>query len=1548
VQASRLEQSYRDAITMLGAAGHYNDTDTGVHIWRMAAYARRLAEACGWQQDDCRILETAAPMHDTGKIGIPSDILRKPAKLDAEEWEVMKTHTRIGYDILCQGKGPVFSMAAEVALRHHEKWDGSGYPDGLSGEAIPESARIVALADVFDALTMKRPYKDPWPPQRAMETIRESSGSHFEPRLVRHFEAILPDILAIKIHWDQRGGNDEATAAAPGAPLCGTGCGARLPVLPRTFHPRDARAGTADGRHRWRAPSDHLMTIERDRNYSRAVFFIVLMSFSGLGAFVADKYADSVLREEALQLQVVERLTHFQESQTQLSRAFIATADPRYLNAYESAVDMRAGHGAIPLETDATHDMLHRILELPPEEQGMTGSYLAQLRRARLAGADRRELKAALGLFEQLTAMEVRAMERATGSQSGSVDGSEDSNLLYSQDYEAARSRFIKHVQRASNTIQARASDDEFLATAIRNGALSLSVLGCCLAVLFGYRLYRGITRTAEGLRAAREFSDRVLDTMGGCVVVLDRSGRIVRFNEAAQKLTGYRFEELQGRAVWDCLIPPEATPAVRPVFDQLVIDQVLGTYQNEWLTKDDGRRLLNWHNTVLHDARGEVSHVVAIGEDVTQQRRDEAELAGYRQDLERQVASRTRELQDAVDKVKHTLSAMDSAGIGVHWIGFDSGRVFYGNRHAAEMLGLGRDELNGRHVWEIDPGLSRQRYLELREDLRSQSITTFESRHLRVDGSLLPVEVTVSFQAGNGDQGPHFVCFAKDITARKRLETALEEKTRQLESILRNASIGIMMSKDRHFVWANPALLDIFGYGADELNGMDVRRLYASEDDYDAVGREVNELLREDQTLVRELNMRRKDGISIWVRASAKAVNPFADSLQLITVVEDITEHRMLETRNAQLATLVEEGRDFTGVTDLEGNILYLNAAAKRMVGLLDDDEVRRMHINDLVSEAHLTLPGGVIMPAVLKNDFWEGELTLSHRNGTEVPTRHKAILHRDWRRRPRFVSVLMQDVSAEKAVQQALTEAMQAAESANQAKSDFLANMSHEIRTPLNAVIGYLQLLSSSALAGKQRKYVDKAFSASNTLQNLLVDLLDFSRIEAGRLELNTQPFSLHALADSVATVLEKEAEAKGIQLRHRVEPECPDLLLGDAPRLSQVLLNLGSNAVKFTREGTVEIRISARPVNRADQVTLRFEVSDTGIGMSPELQEQMFQRFVQADSGSTRQQGGSGLGLAIANALVGLMGGEISVESVPGRGSRFWFQLTLMETALEPLSTDPAQWDGKCVVDAATAAALAGMHVLVAEDNPINQDVLLEMLEDLGVDADFVANGEEVLARVADARRPYDLVLMDVQMPVMDGIEAARELRTRHTPGDLPIVAVTANAQIEDKGACLAAGMNDFLPKPVGVTRLREVILRYVRSHGASGAQEGIVPDAVPGFDLTGAVERMDGQWSTYARLARRFLDGVEDTRRRLGALLSETTPTATREAVRLLHGLRGSAVTLGAEALAVELKQAEDELLGGEVQDCRLLEIGLGDALERAVSALEEIAAMSAPA
>ncbi len=202
VRASHLEQSHRDAIHMLGEAGHFNDTDTGVHIWRMAAYAGALAEGYGLPADMCRQIELAAPMHDTGKIGIPNAILKKPAALDADEWQIMKTHSRIGHDILAKSEAPVFRMAAEIALHHHERWDGSGYPDGLAGLAIPDFARVVALADVFDALAMKRPYKEPWPMERVVATVRQGAGSHFEPRLVDVFDRILPQLTDIKSRWD--------------------------------------------------------------------------------------------------------------------------------------------------------------------------------------------------------------------------------------------------------------------------------------------------------------------------------------------------------------------------------------------------------------------------------------------------------------------------------------------------------------------------------------------------------------------------------------------------------------------------------------------------------------------------------------------------------------------------------------------------------------------------------------------------------------------------------------------------------------------------------------------------------------------------------------------------------------------------------------------------------------------------------------------------------------------------------------------------------------------------------------------------------------------------------------------------------------------------------------------------------------------------------------------------------------------------------------------------------------------------------------------------
>lgn len=204
VRASQLEKSHRDAVFMLGEAGHYNDNDTGVHIWRMAAYSKALVRELGWNEADCELLEMAAAMHDTGKIGLPDAVLHKPGTLDADEWHIMRSHTRIGYEILSKSEAPLFKLAAKIALHHHEKWDGSGYPDGLSQLEIPESARIVAIADVFDALSMQRSYKDAWPTEKILEFMNDMSNQHFDPDLLQRFMSIMPTILRIKQNWDLR------------------------------------------------------------------------------------------------------------------------------------------------------------------------------------------------------------------------------------------------------------------------------------------------------------------------------------------------------------------------------------------------------------------------------------------------------------------------------------------------------------------------------------------------------------------------------------------------------------------------------------------------------------------------------------------------------------------------------------------------------------------------------------------------------------------------------------------------------------------------------------------------------------------------------------------------------------------------------------------------------------------------------------------------------------------------------------------------------------------------------------------------------------------------------------------------------------------------------------------------------------------------------------------------------------------------------------------------------------------------------------------------
>lgn len=376
----------------------------------------------------------------------------------------------------------------------------------------------------------------------------------------------------------------------------------------------------------------------------------------------------------------------------------------------------------------------------------------------------------------------------------------------------------------------------------------------------------------------------------------------------------------------------------------------------------------------------------------------------------------------------------------------------------------------------------------------------------------------------------------------------------------------------------------------------------------------------------------------------------------------------------------------------------------------------------------------------------------------------------------------------------EQELARARDEAESANRAKSQFLAMMTHEIRSPMNAVLGMLDLLQHGELETPQQALLGHATHSAHLLQTIIDDVLDFSKIESHTLMLHCEPFQPARLCHALVEPLQAQASAKGLSLEWQLDEAVPALLQGDPVRLSQVIGNLLGNALKFTASGGVRLVLGWQDER------LRVSVTDTGIGISPEDQDLLFEPFFQVDSSASRRFSGSGLGLAISRRLVQLMGGEICLHSVLGEGSRFWFEL--------PGMAAPCADPGSPVEH---ELSLLALDVLVVEDSPVNQLVVSLMLQKLVCQVRLASNGLEALAQVAE-RQP-DLILMDMRMPHMDGLEATRRLRELGC--EVPIVALTANAMTEDRARCLAQGMNDFLAKPISLARLRGCLLRHCRT-------------------------------------------------------------------------------------------------------------------------------------
>jgi len=487
----------------------------------------------------------------------------------------------------------------------------------------------------------------------------------------------------------------------------------------------------------------------------------------------------------------------------------------------------------------------------------------------------------------------------------------------------------------------------------------------------------------------------------------------------------------------------------------------------------------------------------------------------------------------------------------------------------------------------------------------------------------------------------------------------------------------------------------------------------------------------------------------------------------------------------------------------DADDRVIAWNERYLELYPWLREAMAAGVHFESLVDVASRTV---VAQDDEAQRKAWR-EMRLSmHRSGHGMYDQEfedGTVIHVIERRTPDggIVSVF-RDVTA---TERELARAKSDAEAANLAKSQFLAAMSHEIRTPLNGVIGMNNLLLRTPLNDEQRAYARTIRASGKSLLALINDILDLSKIEAGRMELELTDFDPMRLADEVIASVQTRAREKGLSLKTVYSPDLPVALLGDAGRLRQVLFNLIGNAVKFTKQGGVGVEMAQRPLG-AERIELQIAVRDSGIGIAPEVLPKLFERFTQADSGTARKFGGSGLGLAISRDIIQLMGGRVAVETSLGIGSIFRVFVPLALGNTERAAVTDTQFDAP--TDMGTS-----LRILVAEDNAVNQLLISTLLKQLGHDVDLVENGREAVEQVQAV--PYDLVLMDIQMPEMDGTSATRQIRALGSKvSRIPIVALTANAMVEDRQAYLAAGMNDYLSKPIQAKQLSAVLERMAQ--------------------------------------------------------------------------------------------------------------------------------------
>lgn len=716
--------------------------------------------------------------------------------------------------------------------------------------------------------------------------------------------------------------------------------------------------------------------------------------------------------------------------------------------------------------------------------------------------------------------------------------------------------------------------------------------------------------------------------------------------------------------------------------------------------------------------------------------------------------------------------------------------------------------------------------------------LVDFHHLLIATNSGLLPVDKLATFYTEHRDfvwwgaaivaiQAMIISLLIASIARRRREQAGRERAEEQYKDLIENAHEGIYQSTlDGRNISTNPAMARMLGYSSPEelsaaLNNLR-EQLYVHPEDRDNF---VAKLAKEGSVSWQEVQFYRKNRENIWVLLSGhlkRDINGTPLYVNGFTV--DITDRKLAEQALRENAELLKKSQEIAHLGSWElntvDNRLSWSDEVYRIFGLKPQEfEATYEAFLDTIHPEDRVLVDTAYSRSLLKNeDHYEIEHRIVRKASGEIRYVHERCEHV----RDQFGKIIrsvgmVQDITERRLAEDELRQARLAAESANMAKSRFLATMSHEIRTPMNGVIGMADLLLLSELTEEQRKFIEIVKSSGNHLVELIDDILDLSKIEARKVELESIDFDLHAEITEIIGLLSSQAREKNLELTETIDPDVPLPLKGDARRLRQILTNLIGNAIKFTSTGFVRLHVRKELENES-RVTLRFLVSDSGIGIPADKQAMIFERFAQADNSTTRQFGGTGLGLAICKQLATLMGGEVGVDSDEGKGSTFWFTAVLNKQLATPktLSPQPAV---SAAPTTRNPSAGNGMRLLLAEDDPTNQQLIKIILTKYGYPhIDLADNGQEVLQLLE--KNDYALVLMDCMMPGLNGYEATAAIRDPASSvrnHDIPVIALTGYAMQEDCARCFQAGMNDYLTKPLDISRLIAVVNKWLKEPG-----------------------------------------------------------------------------------------------------------------------------------